>query len=229
MATEEVSEVRVVITQDHIDYLAATARNLSQTSTLGRLMGEEELVSQSLLTLWEMARAFDPDLNVPFIAYLALYGRLRLIDYLRHSYGRFHDGEVAHRARAALGTLSLDTGADPDRNDEWAAALVDIAPSVEEVVEGRDEVHRLGVLFRSGELSPDETRSLLWPVEEGTAVPFIVESGINYNRAARLRMVAKAKAAAYLGRTVHLRIYTSRERWLLLGAKRRSRQADEVA
>lgn len=101
------------VTQGHVDLIQGIARNLARTG-VGTLAGPDELESQALVTLWDLALAWDETTRVPFQAYLARNGRRRLIDWLRAEYGRRprnSDGWGTRLSHAFL-TNSLDDSDD---------------------------------------------------------------------------------------------------------------------
>ena len=208
MGNPEASEAHEEIKQEHINRVEAIARHLATTTALGRLCGEEELISEAMVVLWDLTLAFDPDLGVPFTAYLSTHTRFRLIDYLRSLYGRvITDGVIPPRMEAALATYSLDELRDGDDARSGTIPLVDAGPTVEEIVESRDEVARLGKILRSGELSYHQMRSLMWPVYEGSPQPYMAESGKHKVNVSSTRSQAKEKVSKLLDRPLYVREY----------------------
>lgn len=210
MGISEAREASVEITQSHVDRIERIARQLARTTALGSLCGEDELVSESMVALWDLAQRYEPDTKVPFPAWIQLQGRHRLIDYLRHVYGRADaNGEMHIRTRVALSMRSLDDHHDQDPDDEREnSGLVDRSPGVEETVEARDELRRLGEILRSGQLTEAQVRCLMWPVVEGTPAVYMAESGKSKPNVSSTRSHAKDKAAELLGRSYERRPYT---------------------
>ncbi len=118
------------INQGHIDTVTGIAVALSRTP-FGDLAGADELTSEALLVLWKLALKWDPDAGVPFDRYLQVVTRRRLIDWLRHEYGR-------HDTRNGEG-LGVSFAQVPFEVEDWHETP-DSAPSVEDIVLAREEL-----------------------------------------------------------------------------------------
>jgi RNA polymerase sigma factor (sigma-70 family) len=95
----------VEITQAHIDQVNRIAWTLGQT-TFGRLAGTDELQSEALVVLWDLATKWDPDKGTTsFHQFVEVNAKRRLIDWLRHAYG---GTSTPRRLSISLGVLSLD-------------------------------------------------------------------------------------------------------------------------
>lgn len=154
------------INAQHIEIAETVARKVARTRS-GQLAGPDELISQAMVSLWELALSFDEERGVPFNAYL--WGNLqnRLIDWLRSEYGRAPytspDGKrkiKGDRLLINMGMGSLDL---VDENGDHPFAEHPCSkPSVEDEVMGRCEITALAEALKP--MSDLERESLLWPV-----------------------------------------------------------------
>lgn len=176
------------IEQHHINRMQAIAHDLAKTK-VGSRAGQEELESQGLLILWELALAWSPDSGAPFAAYIHMQMRNRLVDWLRREYG----SRIPERLAWNMNMNSLDEVLEAVESHEnagaqHAASLADPRPSVEQQVEDRDELHRL-MEWVNEHLTPLQRISLLWPAWSRQA-----EGGQT------VRVYVKQDAAAAIGR-----------------------------
>lgn len=150
------------ITQHHIDIVQLKARQLAQHHC-----DADELESQALVVLWDLALAWDENGGATFESYLFKYTQPRLIDWLRKQYGRApvegeHSGD---RMRFNLGMRSLErlseqsADTEGEYTPEW---LTDPTPGPQQVVEDRDELRRLGEYM--ADLEPYDQDLLLAPL-----------------------------------------------------------------
>jgi len=152
------------ITPAHLRIAENCAVGVSRT-VRGHHAGLDELISQSLVDLWDLALAYDASLGVPFTAYLAKHLKLRLIDWLRHEYGR---DETTIRQQATLSTVSLDELPWDDFDCSKDRALISSAPGVEQTVMAREDLREVAQdLEQLDSLARD---AMLWPVTGETLV-----------------------------------------------------------
>lgn len=170
------------ITQDEVDLAESIAHSVART-TVGKLAGADELVSQSLV---------------------ALHLRYRLIDWLRSEYGRVSRGVAPPKLVAALTASSIDEHPDVEPRIDPSEA----PPSVEETVMARDQLYRLGSFLRT--LSEVDRRSLLWPVDGSSAEEVAKDLGRSKSTMAAARMRAKEVAAEAIDWPLTKRVYSAR-------------------
>lgn len=201
---------RVEITQEHINISERVARAMARTP-FGNLAGADELVSESLVLLVEIADEYDPNRAGSFERFMVSRLKQRLIDYLRHTYGRARkvnrDGtyeDVQSRLNINFGMLSLDEERTPGEIESSTAhSLVDAAPSVEDQVIQREEWRQfLGV---ASTLTQAEKDALMWPAWADNAVGYQRTYGIDKFTASYNRSQAKDKVCALLGRERYIR------------------------
>lgn len=170
----------VELEQHHIEIMERVAGNLAKTS-FGRLAGREELVSEGLVALVELATIFDPTRSHTgsFEDFLVAKIRWKLIDYLRSAYGRatkIEEGQCIKPNARLVGTFqtfsmdSLAPGTDtplqvpmpgPSVEDQ-AIAKVEWEQFLE-ILDGLDEVDQALLLWPlTGENSEDLQQELGW-------------------------------------------------------------------
>jgi RNA polymerase sigma factor (sigma-70 family) len=91
------------ITQANVDHVTRIARKLGRTP-LGCLAGTDELESEALVVLWDLALSWDEAQGIPFDRYITMRAKHRLIDWLRTTFGRHGTPKLS----SSHSTLSLD-------------------------------------------------------------------------------------------------------------------------
>jgi DNA-directed RNA polymerase specialized sigma24 family protein len=176
------------ITERHINYVSAIAYDLSLTP-VGALAGRDELVSEALLVLWEAALEWDPSHGVPFVAYLAINVKRGLIDWLRHTYGRFEEDRRNLRLSNAMTQLSYEAMV-----DELGYDRPDPSPLPDHAALARAEFADV-VRCILDECTDREREALLWPLSEDTSQAFQAKWGVTAGTAAAHRSHAKARVS----------------------------------
>lgn len=192
------------ITQEHIDMATRIAHGLAYESRLARMAGGDELASQALLALWELALAFDDSLGVPFRAYIGQQLKRRLVDWLRSEYGRMRPAGPSERLRFSMSTQ-------PFAVDDETGRLLDIADArarVEAEVLAKDELYRLRTAVMGMQLV--EQWGLLYPVIENGSDLAVEELGITRAQLGQQRSRIKRIAGKTLDRPIQVRGYRRR-------------------
>jgi DNA-directed RNA polymerase specialized sigma24 family protein len=153
--------VTVEITQDHIDFVFAIAGQLSR-SVMGGWAGADELQSEALVVLWDLAVSWDEDGPVPFRAYLAMNVQRKLIDWLRSEYGRA-GAKGQSKLRFTLGVQSLD-----GLYEARAFVMPSRSPSVETIVEDRETLAEATRIINN-EHTGRQRDALLWPLQHDSS------------------------------------------------------------
>lgn len=185
-----------MITAEHVERMEAIAKSLSGTR-LGPLLDLDELLSQSYVTLWQLACEYDASSGVPFIKFIGLRGKNRLIDWLRTEFGRMSDGQLSEKAQARL-TLSLEEHVSEELEGEDAGWLTDQRPGPEDLAVAHDEW--LGFARAFKELSPDAQRALVWPIFTASPRGMAAKFDRPLSEVARSRRQAKDEVAEAIGR-----------------------------
>lgn len=202
-STESDADIAIQLTEDHIDRTQRIAHAVAR-GPVGRMAGPEELESEALVILWDLALNFDPDLNVPFTAYLSMNMGRRLIDWLRTTYGRASPGQdMPMKLLSSFRSVSIDDfyGLEGDTDHDYR--LIDGQPGPEEIALNRDEWSRF--CAETEGLSEHQRESLLWPVFEDTPTPYAERSGKSKMDISSTRGLVKARIARKLDRPLSKR------------------------
>ena len=174
---------------DHIDHVNRIAASLARTPLGTRAGGVDELQSQGLVVLWELALAYNPRAGT-FGGYLAALTRHRLVDWIRTACGRevHSTGEPSPKLAAnLLDERSLD--ADPDH----ALELVDPAPGVEETVLARLRLVEVAAVIDEV-CTPRQKEALLWAVATGRSTQELSDlHGVTRTATDRNKWLAKTR------------------------------------
>lgn len=159
--------------QGHIDHVTAIARRLAGT-TFGELDGPEELASEGLVVLTELALTWDPAIIPSFTVYISLYAKFRLIDWLVAAHGR----QGTARLAASYARDSLD---DETVGGVWEASLIShAAPSAEHVAVARDTVDAVGSFIRQ-QCSPRQQAALVASLDGAVSADVADEWSMSVN------------------------------------------------
>lgn len=213
-ASERASEP-VELTEDHVALVWLLARRLVGRNGIARIVGVEELVSEGLVILVVLSQEFDPELGVPFEAFVRMRLPNKLIDHLRQTYGRVtRHGEVPRKMRITLMTSSLDDHFTDDENKELPdERLIDPSPPMEEQVESRMQLEQL-FRFAEEELTSRHQEALLWPLWRVRAPggrPVPNKRRTRWQEAAGARAYAKQRAYEAIGRPVFKQGYRKKQ------------------
>lgn len=181
------------ITGEHVKIAERIALRVARTP-VGRLAGADELVSQSLVTLWEMALSYDESRNVPFSAYLHIGMQRRLIDWLRLEFGRppGNHGGTGKRLAMHMNTTSLHWYDDTDEDDPKQIPCP--RNSVEDSVLARLELSAFAQSLDT--LTALERDSLIWPAWADTSTEVAERHNTSVSVVAVTRHKIKKKMAA---------------------------------
>jgi len=157
----------VEITPKHLKIVERVASLCRAQSRPLRLIEHEELVSEGMVLLWQIALAYDPGRGAEFEGYLVQQLRWKLTDYARTEVGRMTDNGASAKLNAIASQRSLDEHrerqAAPERgHDDWER---DSSPSAEDQVLARDELARTMAAINA--LPTTQREAMLWPLYEG--------------------------------------------------------------
>lgn len=202
----------VEITRDHLDLVTRVVHATRAQSGILRLIEEEELVSEGMVLLWQIALEFDPSKGTGnFEAFAVQRLRWGLIDYGRSTIGRISPetgkptvGLLATSRQTSLDAELEDADDDPHRRSGIEA---DPSPPVEDRVCSRDELRR--VLVEASKLPPVFRDALLWPMsDDPRPMALMAQHGLKaVNQVSYYRINAKKRVGAAVGRPVEIRVY----------------------
>lgn len=204
----------VELTAEHIELMERVAGRMAKTQ-FGQLAGREELISEGLVILVELANSYDPERSPHFTDYLLSKIRFKFIDYLRGAYGRAmkvaDDGSLVGanpRLRAAFRTYSLDAPA-LGHEDAEPRQMPMPGPSVEEQALARiDWDEFMDVVAGLDEV---EQELLLWPVSDESTESLSRRVGLDRTVVAYERRMVKNVVSNALGREIYIQPKTRRK------------------